>query len=177
MKGQQGVQGVPWLEYDSRFRREAAANQSRSWAVIDSSSWTLCFANAKPKVRPTLSTSKGKEARFQPYRKPPVCRNFNNNKCELAVSGMCVQYVKSQGIQTFSVQSRRRNEPGFIAPDNNDNLPHNFASIGSAAESFNYSISEVMSYKSTCTGYNNLPNFCTDNVVHTPKCFSHLLPT
>ena len=83
VKASKEFEGVPWLEYDSRFRREAAANQSLSWAVIDSSSWTLCFANANPKVRPTLSTGKGKK--LARYRRPPVCRNFNNNKCELAI--------------------------------------------------------------------------------------------
>ena len=28
-----------------------------------------------------------------------------------------------------------------------------------------------------CTGYNNLPIFWTDNVVHTPDCFTQLSPT
>ena len=68
--------------YDSLFRREVTANQSKSWAVIDSSSWTLCFANAKPKVRPTPSTGKGKEACFQPYWRLDLPELY---KCELAV--------------------------------------------------------------------------------------------
>ena len=35
VKASKVFEGVPWLEYDSCFKREAAANQSKSWA----SSW------------------------------------------------------------------------------------------------------------------------------------------
>ena len=50
---------MPWLEYDSRFRKEAAVDKAKSWAVIDASAWTLCFANAKPKHVFSSMLSKG----------------------------------------------------------------------------------------------------------------------
>ena len=37
---------TPWLQYDARFRRQAATDPSRPWAAIDVSLWTTCFATA-----------------------------------------------------------------------------------------------------------------------------------
>ena len=51
VKASKEFEGFPWLEYDSRFRKEVAVNQSKSWAVIDASAWTLCFANAMPSLK------------------------------------------------------------------------------------------------------------------------------
>ena len=41
---------TPWLSYDSHVRRHAAAVPSVNLAVVDSSLWTLYFAQAKPRA-------------------------------------------------------------------------------------------------------------------------------
>ena len=72
-------EGTPWLEYDTRFRKEAALQPNKSWAVIDASTWTLCFTSAKPKPDPAR---RGQEKRFHPYKPASnICRNFNNHRC------------------------------------------------------------------------------------------------
>lgn len=42
---------TPWLQYDARFRRQAATDPNRPWATIDASLWTTCFANARSRPR------------------------------------------------------------------------------------------------------------------------------
>ena len=72
-------EGTPWLEYDTRFRKQAAVNPSAQWASIDASSWTLCFSTAKPKSELGRRTQ---DKRFHPYKQAnEVCRNFNNHRC------------------------------------------------------------------------------------------------
>lgn len=80
LKASKDFNGLPWLKYDSCFRKEASIDHCKSWAVVDASAWTLHFSNAEPKSEVHLSA---KESRYQPYRKPPICINFNNNKYEL----------------------------------------------------------------------------------------------
>ena len=72
-------EGTPWLEYDTRFRKEAVVQPGKQWASIDASTWTICFTSAKPKQEPTR---KGQDKRFHPYRPTDnICCNFNNNRC------------------------------------------------------------------------------------------------
>ena len=81
VKASEEFEGTPWLEYDIRFRKEAAVDPSKPWAVIDASSWTLCFSGAKPKQQPRIMTSSKEEKRFHPYKSNEICRNYNNHKC------------------------------------------------------------------------------------------------
>lgn len=39
-------EGVPWLVYDSHFRRVAAASKLQDWSQVDASLWTLYFTSA-----------------------------------------------------------------------------------------------------------------------------------
>ena len=73
-------EGTLWLEYDTRFRNEAAVQPGKQWATIDASTWTLCFTSAKPKSEPMR---RGQEKRFHPYKpaSKTICRNFNNHRC------------------------------------------------------------------------------------------------
>ena len=96
MKASEEYEDTLWLQYDARFRRQAATDPKRSWAVIDASPWTTCFtlAKAKPQCtdckevghaacRPFLrqGTSSG---RYQAYTTTrPICRKFNYNGCDL----------------------------------------------------------------------------------------------
>ena len=48
VKASKEFDSLPWLEHDSRFRKEAAVDKSKSWTAIDASAWTLCFAKPKP---------------------------------------------------------------------------------------------------------------------------------
>lgn len=121
VKASKEFEGLPWLEYDSRFRKEVAVNQSKSWAVIDASAWTLCFANAKPKVgkaRSTASMAQRNESRFQPYKRPPICRNYNNNKCEWAMCRfrhVCANCEKPNHIDSQCPEPPRK-RAGFFRP-------------------------------------------------------------
>lgn len=57
--------GIPWLEYDARFWKEAAVQPGKQWASIDASTWMLCFTSAKPKQE---LTQKGQDMRFHLYK-------------------------------------------------------------------------------------------------------------
>ncbi len=41
-------QGTPWAEYDTRSRMQAAAQQCTRLAELDTTLWTIAFANAEP---------------------------------------------------------------------------------------------------------------------------------
>ena len=120
-KASKEFEGLPWLEYDLRFRKEVAVNQSKSWAVIDASAWTLCFANANPKVekaRSTASMAQRNESHFQPYKMPPICRNYNNNKCEWAMCQfrhVCANCEKPNHIDSQCPEPPRK-RAGFFHP-------------------------------------------------------------
>ena len=46
-KAHADYEGTQWLLYDNHFRHTAAAKQLKDWSEVDSSIWTLCFAQAK----------------------------------------------------------------------------------------------------------------------------------
>ena len=81
VKASEEFEGTPWLEYDVRFRKEAAVDPSKSWAVVDPSSWTLCFSTAKPRPQAQAKAATKEEKRFHPFRSNEVCRNYNNHRC------------------------------------------------------------------------------------------------
>ena len=96
IKASEEYDDTPWLQYDARFRRQAATEPKRQWAEIDASLWTTCFALAKAKPRckecreightscrplPRQGTGTG---RYQPYTAyKPICRKFNYQGREL----------------------------------------------------------------------------------------------
>ena len=83
---------TPWLQYDVRFRRQAATDPSRPWAAIDASLWTTCFAAAgsRPRCRDcretghdscqSTATSKPTALyRYQPYPfNRPICKKIQH---------------------------------------------------------------------------------------------------
>ena len=89
---------TPWLQYDARFRRQAATDPNRPWATIDASLWTTCFANARSRPRCRDCKEMGHETckpaatyrptgsyRYQPYSTSrPICKKFNYAWCDLS---------------------------------------------------------------------------------------------
>ena len=80
VKTSRDFEGTPWLEYDVQFRKDVALDTTRSWAAIDTSRWTLCFANANPQTGPSQFNNSN---RYQPYPRQsmPLCRKYNNPRC------------------------------------------------------------------------------------------------
>ena len=91
--------GTPWREYDTRFRMQAAASKLQRLATVDTSLWTIAFANAEPReeceechtwdhtTAECSAESKGKEP--APKRRKTsedeeskgVCFDFQNGQC------------------------------------------------------------------------------------------------
>ena len=109
-------EGTPWLEYDTRFRKEAALQPNKSWAVIDASTWTLCFTSAKPKPDPAR---RGQEKRFHPYKPASnICRNFNNHRCfytECRYRHVCLHCEKPNHTDD-QCPERKLAKGGFFRP-------------------------------------------------------------
>lgn len=90
---------TPWLQYDARFRRQAATDPSKPWAAIDASLWTTCFAaaRAKPRCRDcretghdtcqSMTASRPQTSyRYQPYTtNRPICKKFNYAWCDMSL--------------------------------------------------------------------------------------------
>ena len=79
---------MPWLAYDTHFRKQAATNPQTRWAQLDAALWTVYFTRAQPKSRttdnkapdttPTRRMYKpGDRTRPSPYPMP-VCRKWNS---------------------------------------------------------------------------------------------------
>ena len=47
IKASMDYDDMPWLEYDSHFRWQAATNPNKPWAQLDAALWTIYFAWAK----------------------------------------------------------------------------------------------------------------------------------
>lgn len=89
---------MPWLQYDVRFRRQAATDPSRPWASIDASLWTTCFATARSRPRCRDCKEMGHETckpgamnrptssyRYHPYStNRPICKKFNYAWCDMS---------------------------------------------------------------------------------------------
>ena len=89
---------TPWLQYDARFRRQAATYPNRPWAAIDASLWTTYFASARARTRcrdckemghetckPTTTNRLTNSYRYQPYStNRPICKKFNYAWCDLS---------------------------------------------------------------------------------------------
>ena len=97
-KASTDYQGVPWLAYDSHFRRLAAAKHLTDWSDTESSLYTRYFAKAQLRdERPVdavevgskpaeatkyRSTDHGASSRYSPYPSPnPICRKWNDSGC------------------------------------------------------------------------------------------------
>ena len=50
-----------WVEYDTRFRQEAAGDEQRSWAVVDASLYTECFTGQSKRWAVEPTRAKGTE--------------------------------------------------------------------------------------------------------------------
>ena len=80
VKASKEFEGTPWLEYDVLFRKEAAVDPSKSWEVVDQSSWTPCFTAAKPRPQAWAMAAIKEEKHLHPFQSHKVCRNYNH-KC------------------------------------------------------------------------------------------------
>ena len=104
-KASQDYEGLPWLAYDSHFRRVAAASGSWEWSQVNPSLWTLYFSIARlateaagglaiipvqpdvPKATTPLAEKSEKQSqhgagRLRPYpRRDPICIRWNKWGC------------------------------------------------------------------------------------------------
>ena len=48
-KAHADYEDTQWLLYDNHFHHATAAKQLKDWSEVDSSLWTLCFTQAKPR--------------------------------------------------------------------------------------------------------------------------------
>ena len=105
VKASEEFEDTPWLEYEVRFRKEAAVNPSKSWAVVDPSSWTLCFSAAKPQLPQTRAKAVTKEEKcFHPFRSNEVCRNYNH-RCYRKECQLCVQHARASITQMTNART------------------------------------------------------------------------
>ena len=124
MKASEEYEDTLWLQYDAKFRRQAATDPKISWAVIDTSPWTTCFTLAKAKPQCTDCKEMGHAAcrpflrqgtssgRYQAYTTTrPICRKFNYNGCDYSDSATSVTYAldaTSQHVKLGNSQTRAK---------------------------------------------------------------------
>ena len=63
-----------WVEYDTRFRQEAAGDEQRSWAVVDASLYTECFTGQSKRwaVEPTRAKGSEQDKATSSRKKPKL---------------------------------------------------------------------------------------------------------
>ena len=119
---------TPWLQYDARFRQQAATEPSRPWAMIDASLWTTCFSTARSKPRcrdcketghETCQTTSGvRQAanyRYQPYSSNrPICKKFNYAWCDM--SPCTYQHCRKPNHKIAQCPDTNKNPEPFRPP-------------------------------------------------------------
>ena len=97
IKASMDYDDMPWLDYDTHFRRQAAMKPNELWAHLDAALWTIYFTwatakntHAEDDTSHKRADAGGKSARStdrpqaNPYTTIPICRKWNLlNGCNL----------------------------------------------------------------------------------------------
>ena len=123
---------MPWLDYDTHFRRQAATKPNEPWARLDAALWTIYFTRAKAKnthLEEDTNLKKveagGKSAkstdkpRANPYTTTPICRKWNSPEgCNLQFCRYrhCCLKCSSTLHKAYTCQTNQQRQVGGGPP-------------------------------------------------------------